>query len=93
MIVVSKLGCILMLFRLRSALLVATIAVAGMGFGPSPAGARDQAEGATQSNNYWSATTYQPNPSDAWIVNFVDGNVLDGNKTTNFYVRAVRAGS
>jgi hypothetical protein len=47
----------------------------------------------TQSDFYWSATTYQPNPSDAWIVNFVDGNVLDGNKTTNFYVRAVRAGS
>lgn len=58
-----------------------------------PAGARDQAEGATQSNNYWSATTYQPNPTNAWIVNFNDGNVNNDNKTNNNYVRAVRAGS
>jgi hypothetical protein len=50
--------------------------------------------GNTQSNNYWSATTYAPNPINAWIVNFNDGNVNANNKpNNNLYVRAVRGGT
>lgn len=56
-------------------------------------GTREQAEGVTQSNNYWSSTTYQNNPTNAWIVNFNDGNVNANNKSNNNYVRAVRGGS
>ena len=54
---------------------------------------REQAERATQSNNYWSASTYAPNPDNAWIVNFNDGNLNANNRTNNNYVRAVRGGS
>ncbi len=43
----------------------------------------------TQSNNYWSSTTYAPNTSNAWNVNFNDGNVNNNNKTNNNYVRCV----
>jgi len=46
-----------------------------------------------RSNNYWSSSTYQNNPSNAWNVNFNDGNTNANNKTNNNYVRAVRAGS
>ena len=53
---------------------------------------REQAERATQSNNYWSATTNAGNPNNAWNVNFNDGNVNNDNKTNNNYVRAVRGG-
>jgi hypothetical protein len=54
---------------------------------------REQAEGATQSNNYWSSSTYQNNPTNAWNVNFNDGNTNNNNKTNSLYVRGVRAGS
>jgi len=54
---------------------------------------REQAERATQSDNYWSSSTYQNNPNNAWNVNFNDGNTNANNKTNNNYVRAVRAGS
>jgi hypothetical protein len=53
---------------------------------------REQAERATQSNNYWSATTNANNPTNAWNVNFNNGNVDNNNKTNNNYVRAVRGG-
>jgi len=53
---------------------------------------REQAERATQSNNYWSSTTYQNNPNNAWNVNYNDGNVNNNNKNNNNYVRAVRGG-
>jgi len=56
-------------------------------------GGREQAERATQSNNYWSASTYAPIPDAAWIVNFNNGNVNANNRTNNNYVRAVRAGT
>ena len=49
--------------------------------------------GNAQSNNYWSSSTYQNNPSAAWNVNFNDGNVNANNKTNNNYVRGVRGGS
>jgi hypothetical protein len=48
---------------------------------------------ATVSDFYWSSTTYQYNPSDAWGVNFFGGYVGAGSKAGIFYVRAVRGGS
>jgi hypothetical protein len=45
------------------------------------------------SNNYWSSSTYANNPTNAWNVNFNDGNGNANNKTNNFRVRAVRGGS
>lgn len=59
---------------------------------PGPVERREQAERATQSNNYWSATTNAGNPNNAWNVNFNNGNVNNNNKTNNNYVRAVRSG-
>jgi hypothetical protein len=53
---------------------------------------REQAERATQSGFYWSATTNAGNPNNAWNVNFNNGNVNNENKTNNNYVRAVRSG-
>ena len=46
----------------------------------------------TQSNFYWSATTYAGNPYDAWGVYFTSGYVGIDVKTGNLYVRAVRGG-
>lgn len=66
---------------------------------PGPSYARaarfggEQAKRATQSNNYWSATTNAGNPNNAWNVNFNNGNVNANNKSNNNYVRAVRGGS
>lgn len=40
-------------------------------------------------NNYWSSTTYAPNTTNAWRVNFNNGNVNNNNKTNNNYVRCV----
>jgi hypothetical protein len=54
--------------------------------------AREQTERVTQSNNYWSATSYVPNPNNAWNVNFNNGNINNNNKTNDNYVRAVRGG-
>jgi hypothetical protein len=47
----------------------------------------------TQSNLYWSATTFQFSPSDAWGVLFLSGHVSPTLKSNTFFVRAVRAGS
>jgi hypothetical protein len=55
--------------------------------------AREQAEGAKASSNYWSSTTYANNPTNAWNVNFNDGNVNNNDKNNPLYVRAVRGGS
>lgn len=68
-------------------------AAAGPGARFWPRGGQAQATGSTQSNNYWSSSTYQNNPQNAWNVNFNDGNVNANNKTNNNYVRAVRGGS
>lgn len=43
----------------------------------------------TVANNYWSASTYVPNTTNAWRVNFNNGNVNNNNKTNNNYVRCV----
>jgi len=58
-----------------------------------PEARRAQVARATQSNNYWSATTYAPNPQNAWIANFNNGNVNANNRTNNNYLRVVRSGS
>jgi hypothetical protein len=57
------------------------------------AGEREQVERASASSNYWSATTYANNPTNAWNVNFNDGNVNANNKTNNNFVLPVRGGS
>ena len=46
----------------------------------------------TQSNGYWSSSTYVFSPQAAWYVHFSDGGVLALNKTLSWYVRAVRGG-
>ena len=52
----------------------------------------------TQSSYYWSATSYVPNPFNAWFVGFNFGDAFsfspyyDGFKTDVYYVRAVRGG-
>jgi len=53
---------------------------------------REQAERATVANNYWSSATNASNPTNAWNVNFNNGNSNTNNKTNNNYVRAVRGG-
>jgi len=54
---------------------------------------REQAERATAASNYWSSSTFANNPTNAWNVNFNDGNVNANNKSNNKHVRAVRGGS
>jgi hypothetical protein len=44
-------------------------------------------------DNHWSSTTNANNPSNAWNVNFNDGNVNNNDKTNPLRVRAVRRGS
>jgi len=45
-----------------------------------------------QPNNYWSGTTYAPNPSNAWNFNFNNGNQNNNNKSNGFYAWAVSPG-
>lgn len=46
-----------------------------------------------QSSNYWSATTNANNTTNAWNVNFNNGNVNNNDKTNNNYVWCVRGGA
>jgi len=46
-----------------------------------------------QSANYWSSTTNANNTSNAWNVNFNDGNVNTNDKSNNNYVWCVRGGA
>lgn len=48
--------------------------------------------GPTRSSPYWSATSYVPNPNNAWNVNFFVGYVEADSKTDDKSVRAVRGG-
>ena len=41
------------------------------------------------SDSYWSSTTFASNTSSAWVVVSSDGQITNGNKTSNFYVRCV----
>jgi len=47
----------------------------------------------TQSDSYWSSSTYQSAPTYAWYVYFNDGLTYNFYKTFSLYVRGVRAGS
>ena len=42
------------------------------------------------SSNYWSSTTYAGDTTNAWNVNFNNGNDNINNKTNTNYVRCVR---
>ena len=46
----------------------------------------------TNSNDYWSSTTYASNYDSAWIVSFGYGFQNGNTKDYNYYVRCVRAG-
>jgi hypothetical protein len=46
----------------------------------------------TESALYWSSTSYQGVPLDAWAIDFVDGLVLSNNKSLFAHARAVRGG-
>jgi hypothetical protein len=41
---------------------------------------------------YWSSTTSRSYPFDAWVLSFSGGDVVNGTKSNNFPVRAVRGG-
>jgi len=47
----------------------------------------------TASFNYWSSTTYENGPGNAWLVDFFDGHVIAFVKNYDYHVRAVRGGS
>ncbi len=47
----------------------------------------------THSVSYWSSTAYRNSPSNAWVVDFFDGNAFAIAKTSSSNVRAVRGGS
>ena len=44
----------------------------------------------TQPANYWSSTTYENSPYGAWLVHFYHGSVNYANKSSSYYLRAVR---
>jgi len=44
------------------------------------------------SNLYWSSTTYAPNTSNAWVVDFNAGGTAGYGKATSYYARCVRGG-
>ena len=46
-----------------------------------------------QSSNYWSATTNANNTSNAWDVNFNNGDVDNDDKTNTNHVWCVRGGA
>jgi hypothetical protein len=55
-------------------------------------GPREQAERATAASNYWSSTENAGNSTNAWNVNFDNGNVNNDDKNNPLRVRAVRGG-
>ena len=46
----------------------------------------------TQTNGYWTSTSYKADPTHAWFVYFFTGEVDDSPKTNVTYARAVRGG-
>jgi hypothetical protein len=54
--------------------------------------AKQESMAVTVANNYWSSSTYVPNTTNAWNVNFNNGNTNADNKTNDNYVRLVRGG-
>ncbi len=53
-------------------------------------GERKSAGVSTVSNNYWSSTTNPSNTTNAFNVNFNNGNANNNDKTNANYVRCVR---
>jgi hypothetical protein len=47
----------------------------------------------TIADNYWSSSSFDPDPGGAWYVEFYNGNFSIIGKGSRFYVRAVRGGS
>ena len=63
-----------------------------------PGAGHDQSAGTSGedrrvASTYWSSTSNANNPSNAWNVNFNNGNVNTDNKTNTIFVTAVRGGS
>lgn len=52
----------------------------------------DPTFGPTAATFYWSSTSLASNPLNAWVAFFFDGGVLNGNKSIDTRVRAVRGG-
>lgn len=52
----------------------------------------DPTFGPTAATIYWSSTSLASNPLNAWVAFFFDGGVLNGNKSIDTRVRAVRGG-
>ncbi len=69
-----------------------TTAFHGASCGASCTDLTNPACSCAQSGDYWSSSTYEPSPTNAWYVFFYDGAVGNNNKTNNPYVRAVRSG-
>ncbi|OGT13219.1 MAG: hypothetical protein A3F73_07705 [Gallionellales bacterium RIFCSPLOWO2_12_FULL_59_22] len=46
----------------------------------------------TRASYFWSGSSYVPNPTGAWYVDFGNGGTDAGNKTLDGYVRLVRGG-
>lgn len=54
---------------------------------------RQSGRTSVQSSNYWSATTNAANASNAWDVNFNNGNVNNDDKSNTHFVWCVRGGA
>ena len=65
-----------------------TLASCAGGVGPCI----DAAFGPTQADGYWSATTFDRDAANAWLVDFTSGGLAAGGKDTSFFARAVRGG-
>jgi len=68
-------------------------ALHGASCGAACTDVNDAACACTQSDFHWSASTLQASPTNAWLVDFSNGDVSTFSKTLGFYVRAVRSGS
>jgi hypothetical protein len=77
-------------WRLPTSAELQTILLAPFPCGTNPC--IDSVFGPTQSNSYWSATTFADFPDYAWFVKFDRGSVINDLKHFGFYVRAVRGG-
>ncbi|HYD49175.1 MAG TPA: DUF1566 domain-containing protein [Terriglobales bacterium] len=72
---------------------VVDVALHGASCGAACSDVTSAACACTQSDVYWSASTFAPNPNYAWGVGFNVGHLIASLKTTSDYVRAVRGGS
>jgi hypothetical protein len=61
--------------------------------GPACTDIADPACSCTAPSVYWSSTTQAFAPTVVWFIDFLGGNMLGHNKTSNGFARAVRGGS